>query len=105
MQLLVAPEHTRRIEALEQANQELWRENARIGRERIGMGGAAAAMAADRLREATELVRELEQRVSDLEQVLATPRHAWVDRLRDRLRKNAQVDRALRSFGAWLGRN
>ena len=97
MKLAVAPHYASRIEALERANRELWRENTRIGRERIGSGGAGAAMARER-------VRELEERVQELERVLAAPHHQSLERARDRIRGRPALDRAARAIGAWLHR-
>ena len=90
-----APQDNRRVRELEQANRALWRENARLGRERVGTGGSAAVMAGER-------VRLLEQRVQELQRILVAPRHQWVERARDRIRRWPALDRAARAVGTWL---
>jgi SAM-dependent methyltransferase len=110
MQLNVAPVNARYQQNLERANQELWRENARIGRHRIGVADSAAASLLARVDDLTrekeaaeqsgaEERRRLELAVADLERrllILDTPRHRAVENARERLRKHPLLYRLVR---------
>ena len=102
MRLAVAPQYNRRVRELERANSELWRENARIGRQRIGSGGSAAVMARERVEQLQQRVEEHQRRVQELERILAAPRHRWVERVRERIRRWPAIDRTARAVGTWL---
>jgi SAM-dependent methyltransferase len=94
MQLNVAPLYNRHMLALERANRELWRENARLAREQLGKSDAAAATTLFRMqRELRTRAENAEQRNAELEEEVAqlrhrlllldTPRHVAVERARD----------------------
>jgi SAM-dependent methyltransferase len=102
MQLAIAPAYNRHMLALERANRELWRENARLARERMGKSDAAAATTLFRLQ------RELRQRADDAEarnisleaevthlrhrvRLLDAPRHVAVERMRDSVMRSNRV--------------
>lgn len=92
MRLAIAPLHNRYVRDLERANRELWRENTRLAQERIGVYGSSAVRLNERLHELEEQIRHLEGR-------LAAPRHRFVDRVRDGIRKLPLLDRVARSAG------
>ena len=79
--LAFAPVHSRHVKALERANVDLWRTNARLGRERLGQYDTAAATTALRL-------RDLERRASEAES-----RAAAAEQRADREAENAHVHR------------
>ena len=91
MQLAAAPAYNRHMLNMERANQELWRENARMARKQLGNSDSAAATTIFRVQrelrarteEAEERSRALEAEVAHLRRVLETPRHAAVERARD----------------------
>jgi SAM-dependent methyltransferase len=87
MHLAVAPDYNRHMQNLEKANQDLWRENARIARHRLGQADAAAATALMRvqqeLRQRDARNAELEGEVKRLTELLTTPRHRFVEQARE----------------------
>ncbi len=91
MHLAAAPVYNRHMLNMERANQELWRENARIARGQLGSSDSAAATTIFRLQRelrarterAEERSRALEAEVAHLRRVLETPRHLAVERARD----------------------
>jgi 2-polyprenyl-3-methyl-5-hydroxy-6-metoxy-1,4-benzoquinol methylase len=91
MRLAVAPAYNRHMLALERANRELWRENARLARGHLGKSDAAAATTLFRLQrelraraeEAETRNLALEAEVAELRRLVETPRHVAVERARD----------------------
>lgn len=69
-QLAVAPAYNRHLVELEQANRELWRQNARLHRERLGVADSAAAAAIDRY-DARRSAREEQRRREAIEEYLS----------------------------------
>ena len=118
MQLKVAPVNARYLKSLEQANEQLWRENARIARSRLGVSDSAAATLLARVedmrqqKEAAENARSDERRrlelvVADLERrllILDTPRHRALENARERLMRHPYLYRPVRALWALIRR-
>jgi SAM-dependent methyltransferase len=66
--LALAPTKSRYIKALERANVDLWRTNARLGRERLGQYDTAATATVLQLRELERRAAEAESRAAAAEQ-------------------------------------
>jgi 2-polyprenyl-3-methyl-5-hydroxy-6-metoxy-1,4-benzoquinol methylase len=107
MHLAVAPFYNRHMLALERANRELWRENARLAREHLGTSDAAAGAVLLKLRTRAENAERraasLEAELADLRhrvRILDTPRHVAVERMRERVMRSkwlyALVSRLMR---------
>jgi SAM-dependent methyltransferase len=88
LQLAAAPDFTRHMLALERANEELWRTNARLARQHLGVSDSAAAAVQDRIRAAEEKAARLQAELDDANRrllIFNTPRHQALERLRERL--------------------
>ena len=114
MHLAVAPLYNRHMLALERANRELWRENARLAREQLGKSDAAAATTLFRMQRELRTRAEgaearnlsLEAELTDLRhrvRLLDTPRHVAVERMRETVMRSKPLyalARALMRIGS-----
>jgi SAM-dependent methyltransferase len=107
LQLAVAPDFTRHMLALERANQELWRSNARLARQHLGVSDSAAAAVQDRLRAVQEEAAQVKERLqAELDHasrrllILDTPRHQALERVRDRMLRHRVLSAFVRRLWA-----
>jgi SAM-dependent methyltransferase len=111
MQLAAAPDFTRHMLALERANQELWRTNARLARQHLGVSDSAAAAVQNRLRAVQEEAAQTQERLeAELDHahrrllVLDTPRHQALEHLRERLLRHRVLSAVVRRLWALVHR-
>jgi SAM-dependent methyltransferase len=107
LQLTVAPDFTRHMLALERANQELWRTNARLARQHLGVSDSAAAAVQDRMRAIQQEAAQVKERLqAELDHanrrllILDTPRHQALERLRERLVQHRVLSAIVRRLWA-----
>ena len=92
-----------RLSALERANKELRRENARLAREKLGTADAAAAALLGRLQRARSELKEAQRRLKRFEQHVEAERarEEWIADLHAQIEHLRGVIASMESTRVW----
>jgi SAM-dependent methyltransferase len=94
-----APAHNQYMRALERANAELRRANARLSRKLIGTADSAAATLIAKLARAENELVELREQLAEREQEHEL--HAWIDHLHEEIAVRAREIEAMQATRVW----